>query len=158
MEPLLSSQQIFQQKFYRPRENGISYSKYWKIKNCQPGTLYPVKSSFRYEEEIKAFSNKQKVREFINTAAAAAKSLQSCPTLCDPIGGSPPGSSIPGILKARTLEWAAISFSDACTLSRCSHVRLCVTPWTAAHQAPLSTDSRGKNTGVGCHCLFHHQH
>ena len=46
-------------------------------------------------------------------AAAAAKSLQSCPTLCDPIDGSPPGSAIPGILKARTLEWVAISFSDA---------------------------------------------
>ena len=46
-------------------------------------------------------------------AAAAAKSLQSCPTLCDPIGGSPPGSAVPGILQARTLEWAAISFSKA---------------------------------------------
>ena len=46
-------------------------------------------------------------------AAAAAKSLQSCPTLCDPIDGSPPGSPIPGILKARTLEWVAISFSNA---------------------------------------------
>ena len=46
-------------------------------------------------------------------AAAAAKSLQSCPTLCDPIDGSPPGSPIPGILQARTLEWVAISFSSA---------------------------------------------
>ena len=46
-------------------------------------------------------------------AAAAAKSLQSCPTLCDPIEGSPPGSPIPGILQARTLEWVAISFSNA---------------------------------------------
>ena len=48
-----------------------------------------------------------------NPAAAAAKSLQSCPTLCDPIVGSPPGSPIPGILQARTLEWVAISFSNA---------------------------------------------
>ena len=48
-----------------------------------------------------------------SSAAAAAKSLQSCPTLCDPIDGSPPGSSIPGILQARTLEWVAISFSNA---------------------------------------------
>ena len=47
------------------------------------------------------------------TAAAAAKSLQSCPTLCDPIDGSPPGSPIRGILQARTLEWVAISFSNA---------------------------------------------
>ena len=46
--------------------------------------------------------------------AAAAKSLQSCPTLCDPIDGSPPGSSVPGILQARILEWVAISFSNAC--------------------------------------------
>ena len=47
-------------------------------------------------------------------AAAAAKSIQSCPTLCDPIDGSPPGSSVPGILQARILEWVAISFSNAC--------------------------------------------
>ena len=46
-------------------------------------------------------------------AAAASKSLQSCPTLCDPIDGSPPGSAVPGILQARTLEWVAISFSNA---------------------------------------------
>ena len=46
-------------------------------------------------------------------AAAAAKPLQSCPTLCDPIDGSPPGSPVPGILQARTLEWVAISFSNA---------------------------------------------
>ena len=71
-------------------------------------------------------------------AAAAAASLQSCPTLCDPIDSSPPGSSIPGILQARIREWVAISFSNACMPSCCSHVRLCVTPWTAAHQAPLS--------------------
>ena len=49
----------------------------------------------------------------LRKVAAAAKSLQSCPTLCDPIDGSPPGSAIPGILQARTLEWVAISFSDA---------------------------------------------
>ena len=50
---------------------------------------------------------------YMLAAAAAAKSLQSCPTLCDPIDGSPPGSPIPGILQARTLEWVAISFSNA---------------------------------------------
>ena len=50
---------------------------------------------------------------FFFLAAAAAKSLQLCPTLCDPIDGSPPGSPLPGILKARTLEWVAISFSNA---------------------------------------------
>ena len=52
----------------------------------------------------------------LSAAAAAAKSLQSCPTLCDPIDGSPPGSAVPGILQARTLEWVAISFSNACCL------------------------------------------
>ena len=75
-------------------------------------------------------------------AAAAAKSLQSCPTLCDPIDGSPPGSPVPGILQARTLEWVAISFSNAWKWKvkekLLSHVRLFETPWTAAYQAPLS--------------------
>ena len=75
-------------------------------------------------------------------ATAAAKSLQSCTTLCDLIDGSPPGSPIPGILKARTLEWVAISFSNAwkwkVKVKSLSHVRLLVTPWTVAHQAPPS--------------------
>ena len=53
------------------------------------------------------------LRTFILHAAAAAKSLQLCPTLCDPIDGSPPGSTVPGILQERTLEWAAIPFSNA---------------------------------------------
>ena len=75
-------------------------------------------------------------------AAAAAKSLQSCSTLCDPIVGSPPGSPVPGILQARTLEWVAISFSSAwkwkVKVKSLSHVWLFATPWTAAYQAPLS--------------------
>ena len=74
------------------------------------------------------------------TAAAAAKSLQSCPTLCDRIDGSPPGSPVPGILQARTLEWVAISFSNArrwkAKVKSLSRVRLLATPWTVAHQAP----------------------
>ena len=70
---------------------------------------------------------------------AAAKSLQSFPTVCDPTDDSPTGSSVPGILQVRTLEWAAISFSNACMLSRFSHGWLCETPRTAAHQAPLSS-------------------
>ena len=57
------------------------------------------------------FSND--VKNKTSAVAAAAASLQSCPTLCDPIDGSPPGSPLPGILQARTLEWAAISFSNA---------------------------------------------
>ena len=80
--------------------------------------------------------------EQTNTAAAATKLLQSCLTLCDPIDGSPPGSPIPGILQARTLEWVAISFSNAwkwkVKVKSLSHVRLLAAPWTAAYQAPLS--------------------
>ena len=73
---------------------------------------------------------------------ATAKSLQSCPTLCDSIDGSPPSSPIPGILQARALEWIAISFSNAwkwkVKVKSLSHVRLFATPWTAAYQAPPS--------------------
>ena len=78
----------------------------------------------------------------IAAAAAAAKSLQLCLTLCDPIDGSPPGSPVPGILQARTLEWVAISFSNAwkwqVKVKSLSRVRLLATPWTAASQAPPS--------------------
>ena len=74
--------------------------------------------------------------------AAAAKSIQSCPTLCDPIDGSPPGSPVPGILQARTLEWVAISFSNAwkwkVRVKSLSRVRLPATPWSAAYKAPPS--------------------
>ena len=72
--------------------------------------------------------------------AAAAKSLRSCPTLCDPIDGSPLGFAIPGILQARTLEWVAISFSNAwkwkVKVKSFSHVWLLATPWITAYQAP----------------------
>ena len=75
-------------------------------------------------------------------AAAAAASIQSCPTLCDPINGSPPGSPVPGILQARTLEWVAISFSNAwkwkAKVKTLSRIWFLATPWTAAHQAPPS--------------------
>ena len=74
--------------------------------------------------------------------AAAAKSLQSCLTLCDPIDGSPPGSPVPGILQARTLEWVAISFSNAWKWKvkgkSQSHIQLLATPQTTAYQAPPS--------------------
>ena len=75
--------------------------------------------------------------------AAAAKLLQLCRTLCDPIDGSPPGSAVPGILQARTLERVAISFSHAwkwkVKVKSVSRARLLATPWTAAYQAPSST-------------------
>ena len=80
-----------------------------------------------------------KINSKWTAAAAAAKLLQSCPTLCDPIDGSPPGSTIPGILQARTLEWVAISFSNVwkgkVKVKSLSRVQLLATPWSAAYQA-----------------------
>ena len=76
------------------------------------------------------------------SVAAAAKSLQLCPTLCDPVDSSPPGSPVPGILQAGTLEWVASSFSNAwkwkVKVKSLSRARLLATPWTAAYQAPPS--------------------
>ena len=81
-----------------------------------------------------------------HTMLCYAKSLQLCQTLCDPIDGSPPGSPIPGILQARTLEWVAISFSNAwkckTKVKSLSRVQLLATPWTAAYQAPPSMGFR----------------
>ena len=78
------------------------------------------------------------------TSAAAVKLLQSCLTLCNPTEGTPPGSPVPGIFQARTLEWVPISFSNAwkwkMKLKQLSHVRLFTTLWTAAYQAPQSTE------------------
>ena len=88
---------------------------------------------------------------------AAAKSLQSCLTLCSSIEGSLPGSTIPGILQARTVEWVAISFSNAgkgkVKVKSLSCVRLFETPWTAAHQAPPSMGFSRQEYWSGCHWL-----
>jgi len=90
------------------------------------------------------FVGKVMSRLFNMLAAAAAKSLQLCLTLCNPIDGSPPGSTVPEILQARTLEWVAISFSNAGKWKvkgkSLSRVRFLVTPWTAAHQVPPSME------------------
>ena len=92
------------------------------------------------------------------SAYATAKSLQSCPTLCDPIDGSPPGSPVPGILQARTLEWVAISFSNAqkwkVKAKSFSHVWLFATPWTAAYQAPPCMGFSRQEYWSGCRCLL----
>ena len=92
-------------------------------------------------------------RKIQTTAAAAAKSLQSCLTLCDPIDGSPPGSPVPEFLQARTLEWVAISFSNAwqwkVKVKSFSHVWLLATPWTAALQAPPSMGFSRQNYWSG---------
>ena len=90
--------------------------------------------------------------------AAAAKSLQSCPTLCDPIDGSPPGSPIPGILQARTLEWVAIPFSNAGKLKvkvkSLSCAQLLATHGLQPTRLLHPWDFPGKSTEVGCHCLL----
>ena len=90
-------------------------------------------------EELSLKDNEYSISLCI-AAAAAAKSLQSCPTLCNPRDGSPPGSRVPGILQARTLEWVAISFSNAWKwkVKSLSRVRPSATPWTAAYQSPPS--------------------
>ena len=89
--------------------------------------------------------------------SAAAKSLQSCPTLCDPIDSSPPGSPFTGTLQARTLEWVAISFSNVwkwkVKVKSFSCVRLFATPWTVAHQAPLSMGYSRQEYWGGLLCL-----
>ena len=91
-------------------------------------------------------------------AAAAAKSLQSCPTLCDPTDRQPPGSPVPGILQARTLEWVAISFSNAwkweVKVKSLSHVRLSATPRTAAYQAPPSMGFSRQSTNLTLFLTF----
>ena len=75
--------------------------------------LLPFSPATHIYTQMHTYTSIDKYTNTLGEAAAAAKSLQSCPTLCDPIDGSPPGSPIPGILQARTLEWVAISFSNA---------------------------------------------
>ena len=112
----------------------------WKGRTVRLTTdfLSPTPKARRQQNILKA----RKEHKSQPNAAAAAKSLQSCSTQCNPIDGSPPGSPIPGILQARTPEWVAISFSNAqkwnVKVKSLSRVQLLVTPWTAAHQAPLS--------------------
>ena len=89
---------------------------------------------------------------------AAAKSFQSCPTLCDSIDGSPLCSPVLGILQARTLEWVAISFSNAwkwkVKVKSLSRVWLFTIPWTVPTRLLHPWDFPGKSAGVGCHCLL----
>ena len=111
------------------------YTRVWIIKGHLRILLSTIVSTCLYLYEAEATISSWAA------AAAAAKLRQSCPTLCDPIDGSPPGSPVPGILQARILEWVAISFSNAwkwkVKVKSLSRVRLLATPWTAAYQAPL---------------------
>ena len=93
----------------------------------------------------------------IVAAAADAKSIQSCLTLCNPVDGSPPSSSIPGILQARILEWVAICFSSACMHAFASVMSYSVRPHGQRPTRLLCPrDSLGQNTAVGCHVLLLH--
>ena len=104
-----------------------------------PKSLQMVIAAIKLKDNC---SLEEKLWPTYDQPAAAAKSLQSCPTLCDPIDSSPPGSAVPGILQARTLEWVAISFSNAwkwkVKVKSLSRVLLLATSWTSAYQAPLS--------------------
>ena len=95
---------------------------------------------------------------FIEHTTTTTKSLQSCPTLCDPTDGSPPGSPVPGILQARTLEWVAVSFSNAWQW-KWKRSRSVVSDSSRPHGLQPTRllrpwDFPGKSTGVGCHCLL----
>ena len=121
---------------HRKRDNPIKeYRLIWPLSKCTLDQEF--KQPHTQQREIDSCFHKWEV-----ATAAAAKSLQWCPTLCDPIDSSPAGSPIPGILQARTLEWVAISFSNAWSwnvkVKSLSRVWPSVTAWTAAHQAPPS--------------------
>ena len=98
------------------------------------------------------------IHNYNYAAKSAAKSLQSCPTLCDPIDGSPPGPTVPGILQARTLEWVAISSSHAwkwkVKVKSLSRVWLLATHGLQPTRLLRPRDFPGKSTGVVCHCLL----
>ena len=129
----------------------------------EPGGLWSVRSQrvghdwvTRYSTQITLCSPSSFPVPAVAAAAAAAKLLQSCPTLSDPI--DPPGSPIPGILQARTLEWVAIFFSNAwkwkVKVKSFSRVRLFVTHGLQPTRLLHPWDFPGKSTGVGCHCLL----
>ena len=126
----------------RVTKSGITWLLTWSLGNRESLGRTSVKTWG--PSHAWSWSNKRVMSLMIEpaAAAAAAKSLQSCPTLCDPTDGSPPDSAVPGVLQARTLEGVAISSSNAwkwkVKVKSLSHVRLLVTPWTAAYQAPPS--------------------
>ena len=122
-----------------------------KIKSVTVSTVFPS-ICHEFMRQVLSFLNVEfsllnvefslSLRQSLVTFCLYAKLLQLCPTLCDPIDGSPLGSPIPGVRQARTLEWIAISFSNAwkwkVKMKSLSHVWLLATPWTAAYQATLS--------------------
>ena len=125
---------------------GLLWSPFWAMRFIFAMTLLSFSASSRGEHESGHWHSLAEFTashaHFLTKAAAAAKSLQLCLTLCNPIDGSPPGSPIPRILQARTLEWLAVSFSNAwkgkVKVKSLSRDWPSVTPWTAAYQAPPS--------------------
>ena len=111
-------------------------SKHWNNYHYNTPFIEYLSDENMYNSDISLYL------QLIFVYAAAAKLLQSCPTLCDPMDGSPPGSPVPGILQGRTLEWVAMFFFNAwkwkVKVNLLSRVWLVATPWTAAYQAPLS--------------------
>ena len=130
--------------------------KIWEVWVCRQlcQTPFEILEFYLYATKNGAKVHSCSLICFLKTAAAAAKSLQSCPTLCDTRHGSPPGSPVPGILQAWTLEWVAISFSNAwkwkVKVKSLSRVRLLATPWTAAYQVPpsMGLSRQGYRSGV----------
>ena len=128
---------MFHHCTFKPEEkaekSGLIYEDFWMKLWCD--LLSSEKSCSTHSQR----GGKMVILSF-PAAVTAAKSLPSYLTLCNPIDGSPPGSPVPGILQARTLEWIAISFSNAwkwkVKVKSFSRVRLLATPWTEAHQAP----------------------
>ena len=133
----------------------------WTTTNFMKSTIFTGRVTEPSLQQIIFPGIKKKKKNlgfFFLHATAAAKSLQLCPTLCDPIDSSPPGSPVPGILQARTLEWVAIYFSNAwkwkVQVKSLSHVRLLAAPRTAAHQAPPPMGFSRQEYWSGCHRLL----
>ena len=127
------------------RNSGLNFLKFGEDINLYKILWYSIRS-LDFKENAKKTSGN-------HAAAATAKLLQSCPTLCNPIDGSPPGSSIPGILQARILEWVAISFSNAWKWKVKVKVKSCPTLSDPMDPTRLLCpwEPPGKRTGVGCH-------
>ena len=142
---------------------GFSRLEYWSGLPCPPPGDFPKPGTELRSPTLQADSlpSEPPGKPPYSTAAAAAKSLQLCLTLCDPIDGSPPGSPVPGILQARTLEWAAIpspmhesekwKWSHSVVSDSSQHEE-----WTAAYRLLHPWDFPGNSAGVGCHCLLCH--
>ena len=136
---------------------GFSRQEYWsRLSFPSPGDLPNPRIEPRSPVlQVDSLPSDPPGKPLYSTAAAATASLQSSPTLCDPIDSSPPGSPVPGILQARTLEWVAISFSNAwkwkVKVKSFSCVQLLATPWPQPTRLLRPWEFPGKSTGVGCH-------